>query len=187
MGAIISFDEYYSSIEALLSAAKTDKKLFEAIVNAPFHDKFHATNFDLGMIVMALVNKKTQTIDRIAHSNTTPALDAVNASLLPFKDIKIPLNIKDNATSRAIQAQIPQHTSDWRYLFTPIMSTEAARLNQAEAGMDCSYIFPFKARDGGVLIFSFYQISENIKKEHQDFMNKYTKLVNKILSTKQGK
>lgn len=182
MGASISFKEYYSRIDELLVNAKTDKELFEAIVNAPFHNKLHSTNFDLGMIVLTLVNKSTGFIDRITYSKTSPAMDAVNASPIPFKQIKIPLDASNNITVKAIQTNEPQKTSDWQFLFTPLMAVEAARFNQLEAGMDCSFVYPLKARQGGALIFSFYQDLSNIKKEHQQFMSDYTNLVSKRLS-----
>lgn len=168
---------YYDHLRTLLAKSTNDEQLFEAIANAPFHDKLQTTNLDLGMIVFVLVNKAEQTIDRISYSHTSPAHDAIKASPKTFQEIKLPLNNKVNVTCRAIQTDEPQMTSDWRYLFTPVISADAARLNQAEAGMGCSFIYPLiNARDGGALIFSFYQTLDMIGPEHHEFMKTYTKL-----------
>lgn len=178
MGKVSSCEEYFKQLGELLSGAPTLKNLYEIISNAPFYDKFHTTNFDLGMIVFVLANQKSQTIDRISYSHTSPAHDAIRVSPKTFQEIKLPLHHKANLTSQAISTGVPQKTSDWKYLFTPTISDEAARFNQAEAGMACSFIYPVKKGNvSGALIFSFYQQLEVIKEQHCKFMEQYQKLV----------
>lgn len=156
--------------------------LLQTIVNGPFYNKFHTTNLDLGIVVLTMVNSETDMIDRIAHSKTAPAQDALKATPVSFKDIHIPLYDKINLLSKAIATYKPQKTSDWNYIFTPAINAETARFSQAEAGMGCSFIYPFKARNGGALIFSFYQAVDMIGDQHQSFMENYTAIVNSALS-----
>ncbi len=178
MDADSSFQEYNEHIQTLLRQTTNDEEMFESIVNAPFYNKLHATSIDLGMIVFVLVNTANQTIDRISYSKTPPAIDAVKASPLEFNNIKIPIKNRENITAKAIRKGKPYKTSDWRYLLTPALSPDASRFNQAEAGIGCSFVYPLVgARNGGALIYSFYQSIDMIGEEHISFMEKYTKFV----------
>jgi hypothetical protein len=174
-------DFYLQRIKNLLGAAEGDEQLFEAIVNAPFHDKIRVTNLDLGIIVFLLVNKSEGTIDRVALSNTEQAAGAVKMSEKPFKEIIIPLGYEGNLIATAIQTGQIQKVADWKYLFAPALSPRAARFNQAGAGIEFSLVHPLKARDGGALIFSFYQVSTSVGDRHYAFVQKYSKLVDQFL------
>lgn len=182
MGKVSSCEEYFRQLSELLRNTTTQEEFYEMVSNAPFYDKFHTTNFDLGMIVFVLANQKSQTIDRISYSHTSPAHDAIRVSPKTFQEIKLPLHHKTNLTSKAIATGIPQKTSDWKFLFTPVISDEAARFNQAEAGMGCSFIYPVKNKlSSGALIFSFYQQLDMVKELHRKFMEHYQKLVSENL------
>lgn len=174
-------DPYFARMTKQLSAAKSDAALYKRIVNAPFTTKIDATMLDLGIVVFLLVNKKTGNIDRVALSDTNPAKGAVNISDKPFKEIKIPASYTQNIIAKAIATHKTQATSDWKYLFIPDLSPASARFNQAAAGIDCSYVYPLQARDGGALIFSFYQQMPDIGDRHKAFMTQYSKLVNSYL------
>jgi len=177
-------DVYYSLLKELLNSANGDRDLFETIVNAPFTDRRRSTLLGLGIVVLLLVNKSTRTIDRVALSDTDLAKGAVRMSVKPFHDIKIPLNYKGNFIAEAIRSERYQQTSDWQYLFAPALSPEEAHLNQAGAGIACSYIYPLiDARSGGALIFSYYLPLEKIEPEHHDFMRKYAQLVTRALQS----
>jgi hypothetical protein len=183
----VSLKEYYNTLEHLLSSMHSDRELFEMIVNGPFHNKLHTTHLDLGIVVLLLVDKEGRTIDRIALSDTEPARWAVKMTPMPFHDIKIPLDDETNILAKAIKTAKPQKTSDWKYLFTPALSPEAARFNQAGAGIACSYAYPLPgARDGGALIFSFYQPLDHIQIKHLDFMEKYSEKAAKALANGKG-
>lgn len=173
---------FLKRLSDILSAADNDAQLFELIVNAPFHDMIKATELDLGIVVFLQVNKQTRTIDRVALSNTEAATGAVRMSEKPFHEIKIPLGHPKNAIARAVATGAPQFVSDWKYLFIPAMDARAARFNQAGAGIEFSTVFPLKARGGGALIFSYFQVSHNIRHEHHEFMQTYAALVDKALS-----
>lgn len=173
-----SSKSFFTELKSLLSTPQNDKDLFETIVNAPFKNKLHTTTIDLGIIVLLLVNKKTKTIDRIALSKTEHAEWAIKMSPVPFHEIKIPVNNKQNTIAKAIKTGVPQKTTDWKYLFVPALAPEAARFNQAGAGIACSFVYPLiGVRDGGAMIFSYYQPLDHITKKHTSFMDKYALLV----------
>jgi len=175
---------YFAALESLFLDATDEHDLFETIVNAPFHNPIFSTSIDLGVVVLLLVNKKTKTIDRIALSNTPQAHGAVKMSEKPFSAIKIPVGYKGNIIAESIDTGTSHHTSDWQYLFMPALSMQAARFNQAGAGIECSYVYPLVgARDGGALIFSYYQPRANIKTRHRNFMQFYSQLVAHKIAT----
>lgn len=172
---------YHDKLLALLQSVKTRQELLTAIVNAPFHDLRETTHLDLGIIVLLLVDAKEGTIDRIALSQTPAAEGAVKMSEKPFADIKIPLNHPSNIIAQAITTDVPQATGDWKHLFTPALPPQAARFNQAGAGIECSYVYPLQAGDGGALIYSFFQPGQNLGLAHRTFMSAYAKMVTAAL------
>jgi hypothetical protein len=151
-------------------------------VNAPFHNPVLSTSFDLGIVVLLLADPATQTINRVALSDTDAAIGAVKMSEKPFHEIKIPLNHSHNIIAQAIATGKPHYTSDWQYLFVPAMSAQAARFNQAGAGIECSHVYPLiGVQSGGALIFSYYQPAANITLRHKEFMQAYTDLAAQAL------
>jgi hypothetical protein len=176
---------YYKQLQTILHDAPTKEHLLDAIVNAPFHELRKSMHLDLGIVVLLMVNSDDGTIDRIALSNTPAADGAVKMSEKPFADIKIPLNHKKNVIARAIASGEPQVTADWELLFVPALSAQAARFNQAGAGIESSQVYPLKdAGDGGALIFSFFQPARNIGPEHQIFMQSYSEMVAEALRSR---
>ncbi len=174
---------YYADLHAILDGAKDNQQLFDHIVNAPFHNKVATTFLGLGVIVLLLVNKKTRTIDRIALSNTEQAKGAVSMSVKPFKDITVPVGYEPNLIVQAIKSNKPQTTADWQHLFSPDLTPQEARFNQAGAGIGCSVIYPLSGEnDGGALIFSYFLAPEQITDDHHTFMQKYSSIVSAKLS-----
>lgn len=172
---------FFDSLQEQLNQAASERQLFEAIVNAPFRHPVQTTLLDLGIIVLLLVNRAKLTIDRIALSDTEHAEGAVKMSEKPFRSIKIPLGHTANIIAKAIATGRPTSTADWPDLFVPVLSPQAARFNQSGAGIECSFVFPFTARDSGALIFSYYQPRQNIGPLQQKFMHAYTDMVDKRL------
>lgn len=181
----VSFPEdqpYYKRLRAILQAAPTREHLLDAIVNAPFHELKRSVHLDLGIVVLLMVNPTDGTIDRIALSNTPAAAGAVRMSEKPFADIKIPLAHKRNVVAKAIRSGEPQVTARWELLFVPALSAQAARFNQAGAGIESSHVHPLlDAGEDGALIFSFFQPASNIGPEHQAFVAAYSRMVAEAL------
>ncbi|MBA3757697.1 hypothetical protein H0X09_02430 [Candidatus Saccharibacteria bacterium] len=178
-------EAYFKKLESLLKLPRADSQLFQAIVNAPFHNRPNTTLMGLGIVVLLLVDKQQNLIRRIALSETEPAKGAVDYSVKPFKEIVIPVDFKGNFIAEAIRSGRYQQTSDWQYLFAPDLSPEEARLNQSGAGVGCSFVYPLnQARDGGALIFSYFIMLDRINTKHRDFMYRYAKLVSAVLEKK---
>jgi hypothetical protein len=172
----------YSKLEQRLDDARGDKQLFDAIVNTPFQiNRPEVAFLFLGIIVLLLVDKKTGSIKRIALSQTELAKNTTDVSYKRFEDIVIPLDHTDNILAKAIQTGKPQDTTDWKSLFEPALTAEQARLNQASGGIAYSAVRPLKARDGGAMIFSYFQYLHGIGDAQREFMEKYSQLVDKRL------
>ena len=176
-----------NKLRRLLNApVQSDEDLFKVIVDTPFQFEVEAALLFLGIDVLLLVNKKTGMIDRVAISNTELAANTNNVSFVPFKDIKIPVGYTDNIISLAIQTGEPQETIDWEQLYAPALTTEQAHINQASGGIAYSAVYPLQTRDGGAMIFSFYQYANNIGAPQQNFMKTYARLVNERLKKSSG-
>jgi hypothetical protein len=173
---------YLRELEAQLMTVSSEQTLRKTIVNAPFYSKLTALKMGLGIVVLLYVNTQRRTIDRIALSNTDFAQHALDMSEKKFHQIRIPLNNQVNIITRAIKTNQPQFTTNWEYLFVPEMSGEAARFNQAAAGIECSYVYPLFAREGGALIYSYFLPQIHITENQQTFMKLYTEMVNRKLS-----
>lgn len=164
-----------------LETANNDESLFQSIVNAPFEQRVAAAFLFLGIVVFLQVNKTDGTIDRIALSDTELAKNTTDVSVVPFARIRVPLAQPENIIAQAIRTGKPQDTTDWKYLFEPALTPEQARINQASAGIAYSAVYPLKSRDGGALIFSYFQYEHGVTKDHHAFMMAYTKLVDERL------
>jgi hypothetical protein len=162
-------------------AVQGDNVLFPAIVNAPFQQPAEAAFLFLGIIVLLQVNEKTGMIDRVALSNTELAKNTTEVSYVDFHEIKIPLDNPENIISQAIHANEPRDTIDWKFLFTPALTAQQARINQASGGIAYSAVYPLAARSGGALIFSYFQYLDNIGASQAEFMQQYAALVDEAL------
>ncbi len=184
MKAFLLSTTYMHELHALLSKTKSDEQLFKTIVDAPFTTHSKGRPIGLTIVVLLLVNKNNNSIDRIALADTESARGAIEFSVKPFHEIAIPLNNKENAVAQAIKTEKHQVVTDWQYLFTPALSIEEARFNQAGAGIATSVVYPLiNARDGGALIFSYVLKSDDIAKQYHHFMDHYSKAVAKQLRT----
>jgi hypothetical protein len=178
----ISTEIQYKELDKALAKARGDRELFTAIVNSPFEQfKVQLSFLALGIIVLLLVNEDTGCIERIALSDTDLAKRTTEVSYVPFKKIKIPIGEPDNIIAKAIRTGQPQDTVDWKFLFKPAMTPAQARINQANAGIAYSAVYPLSARDGGALIFSYFQYRDLIGDVQRDFMTKYRGFVEKRL------
>ena len=184
MGRPVTTDDQldFTKLNDALTASQNDEERLDLIVNLPFKNKRFTTRLGLGLMVLVLVNTQEQTVDRIALSDTEPAHGAVAISPKPFRAINIPISQKDNLLVKAIETGEWQQTDDWKDTFTPVLAPEQARFNQAGAGIGCTIVYPFRARDGGALSFSYYKLLGEIGNEQHDFMRRYTDLVEELLS-----
>ncbi len=177
----IAFD--YEVLARLLEEANDTQELRQAIVNTPFYDKATAAFLFLGIVVLLIVNDKDGVIERVALSNTMHADGTKQMSVKRFEDIRIPLEDKDNIIAKAIRSGDPQATTDWAVLFTPELTPEQARMNQAGGGIGYSEVYPLSAGGTrGAMIFSYYQYPEGIVEAQKGFMRRYVAMVENRLS-----
>ena len=175
----------YDNLAAELESASSYKKLLQAIVDTPFHDKVNAALLGLGIVALLLVNKRTKTVDRITLSNTEQAEGAVRVSVKGFREIKIPIDYGANLTVQAIKEGVPKQTDDWRFLFAPSLTPEEARFNQAGGGIGCSFVYPLiGVRNGGALHFSYFLPLDQIGPKQRQFMKAYSSLAAEKLQKK---
>ena len=176
--------DYIRELRSVLKDAKTKKELYTSIVNAPFQNGIHAARIDLAIVVLLLVNEKKGIIERVALSETPAAERTVKISAKPFRDIGIPIGHHENIIAKAIHKGRAQKTVDWKYLFVPDMPAEAARLNQASAGIECSVVQPLCVDDLkiGALIFSFMQPLRFLNYRHLAFTRQYAHSVEQAMS-----
>lgn len=172
----------YAELQRTLEAVQGgDGELFHAIVNTPFEHPVETAFLFLGIIVLLIVNKETGNIDRVALSNTELAKNTTDVSYVPFSEIKIPADDPENIIAKAIRSGEPQDTTDWKFLFTPALTADQARLNQASGGIAYSAVYPLQCRNGGAMIFSYFQYMHNIGEAQRAFMKSYSELVAKRL------
>ncbi|HET9174028.1 MAG TPA: hypothetical protein VFN56_01965 [Candidatus Saccharimonadales bacterium] len=175
----LAFD--YTAMQDALSGAQTSDEINRAIVDTPFRlCRPQAALIFLGITVLLEVNTKSHTIDRIALSETELARNTTQVSYVPFEAIKIPVDDPDNIIAKALRSGMPQDTTDWRYLFTPALTAEQARINQASGGIAFSAVYPVDTNRA--IIFSYYQYQQHIGKAQRDFMDHYTALVRQKLA-----
>lgn len=137
----------------------------------------------LGFLSFVLVNRRTRTIDRIAISQTDMAKGALDITVRPFRDLKVPIGYKGNAVAEAIRSGRYQQTNDWDYLLKPSLKPEEARLNQAAAGIASSYVYPLtNSREAGAVIYQYFITLDKVENVHREFMFRYTKLVSQVLN-----
>lgn len=171
--------------ERALKSAQNQKDLYSAIVNAPYADRIFTTHLGLGIVVLLLKNDQTQTLDRIALSDTELATGAVRMSAKPFHEIKIPLDASQNILVQTVNHNKPMRTDDWQYLFTPVLTAQEARLNQYGAGVEFSFTYPLysaaKKDTVGAMIFSYFSLHEEDMTAQEAFMESTSTLAAKYL------
>src|SRR5690606_36603501 len=107
-----------------------------------------------------------------------PAQGAVTMSAKKFEEITIPIDDSENIIAKAIRSGSFKQTADWHYLFTPDLTAEQARFNQAGAGIASSVVYPLDKK--GALIFSYYMLPSKIGPDQHDVMQAYADIVTKL-------
>lgn len=171
----------YKVLEQMLADA-TPENLYSIVVNAPFNFPVQTAMIFLGIAVLLVVDSEAGTINRVALSETELAKNTTDVSMVPFEEIKIPLNDDENIIAKTITSGVPHDTTDWRYLFTPVLTPEDARLNQASGGIAYSAVYPLNTKQGGAMIFSYFQYAHDIGEKQHAFMKRYADLASARLN-----
>jgi len=131
------------------------------------------------IIVLTLVDEKTQKLRRISLSSTEEAKKAQEVSAVPFHDIEIPLSANDNLLIKVLTSKTPAYTHEWPEIFTPILTPEEALRNQSAAGIRTSMLYPviLKEKAIGVLIFSMVKDVSEVSEEEKELIAGFTDIV----------
>jgi hypothetical protein len=179
MDQLISDLNELPQIGAYLVSAKKRKEFDQRVVDALFLDRVLTTSIDLGIVVYLKTNRIARSIDRISLSKTVHAEGAVKVSAKPFHEIRIRMDDPQNIIAQSIRSGKHCLVEDWYYLFTPALTPDQARMNQAGASIESSLVMPL-SKKSGALIFSYYQPALNIGEVHISVAKQFVALVEKV-------
>ncbi len=172
----------YADLQRQLEAARSDKKLYQAIVNAPFEYMVEVAHLFLGFMSLVIVDRKAGVVKTAAVSDTEHYRTAVSGINFTPAQYKVSLNDHGNSIIQAISSGKPQGTTDWGTLSRPQTGPEPARLNQANSGIAYSIVYPLDSPSGGALMFCYYQYQADIGTLQHEFMVRYARLVSESLT-----
>jgi len=81
-------------------------------------------NLGYRVIVLALVDRKSQTLKRISFSRTKEGIEAIGSLSLPFEHIDIPLTEENNLCIQAMKQKQPLITHSVADVFYPALKEE---------------------------------------------------------------
>ena len=136
-------------------------------------------NLGYKVVVLALVDEKTKTLNRVALSQTEGATKTRQVSELPFNEIKIPLSAKGNLCIKALKENKIQITHYFPDILTPPISVENAIRSQENAGIKASMVYPLESRGNtiGVMIFSMDKVEKDVSPQEWSLLRYFTELV----------
>lgn len=131
------------------------------------------------IIVLALVNKSSGFLERIAISETAEAKEALKLSPVPFREIRIPLSETNNLSIRALQDKVSYQTRNWYDILRPVYNSDQAAIIQKGVGIKASMVFPliFRNESIGILIFSMNKDYDEVTEEENDLLRGFVDLV----------
>jgi signal transduction histidine kinase len=131
------------------------------------------------VVVLALIDKQSQTLRRVSFSDTPKAKQAIGSLSLPFKDIHIPLSASNNLCVKAIQTKTPQITHVVADVFYPALSEEEVSAIQRVVGIKTTMVYPILSQGEvlGVLIFSMTKSEQEVSPEEKDLIAGFTDVV----------
>ncbi len=130
------------------------------------------------IIVLALFDKKTNTLKRIAISQTDEGKKALATTPIPFSKIDIPLIAKDNLCVKVFETGISGITSFWPDILCPPFIKEDAIKIQEIVGIKTSLVYPVTGKNEitGIMIFSLVKNTEEISLEEKDLIESFTNI-----------
>ncbi len=134
------------------------------------------------IVVLCLVNKETQTLERISVSQTQRAKEAL-AQLqslgTPFRSITIPLTEKKNLLIQALEQDKQFVTQNWHDILSPVFNEEESKTIQSKLGIKNSLIFPIRSKNTpiGVIIFSMSKDTSLMEPDEMDLMGNFSDIV----------
>lgn len=125
--------------------------------------------------VLALVDEKAGTLKRVAISETSGGVAALQFLEVPFSQITIKLSEKDNYCIRALKENKMMYTTNLYDVLRPVISLENSNKVQAMMGTRTTLIFPIYTKENkpyGTFLVSMNKMYEDITEyEHQTIQN----------------
>lgn len=136
-------------------------------------------NLGYEIIVLLLVDKKHNVLKRIALSQTPAARKIVAATTIPFEDINIPLDTKNNILIQTINSGKNITTTYWPSMFSPILHPDEALKLQSLSGIKTSMVYPVISRNDviGAMIFSLNKTEKAVSKTERELIEGFTDIV----------
>ena len=118
-------------------------------------------------IVLTLLDKGKNQLRRIAISETAVAKKFLQASPIPFQEIIIPLDSKDNIAVKAVMEKNVKMTNRMSDILCPGLPKEWVNSYQEKLGTKTGIVFPILVREKtlGALIFSLNKDQSKITNE----------------------
>lgn len=125
--------------------------------------------------VLALIDEKKGTLDRVGLSATSGGFAAVKVLEIPFSSISIKLTEEKNYCIRAMKERKPFYTSNLYDVVRPALSPENSKIVQEKMNTKTTLIFPLFSKKGepiGTFLISMSKDYSNITEfEHQTIKN----------------
>ncbi len=136
-------------------------------------------NLGYRVIVLALVDRKSQTLKRISFSRTKEGIEAIGSLSLPFEHIDIPLTEENNLCIQAMKQKQPLITHSVADVFYPALKEEEILPIQNAVGIKTTMVYPVlsKGQPLGVLIFSIIKTEQEVSQEEKDLLAGFTDVV----------
>lgn len=163
----------YTIMISLVTLEETAQKLTDAIA------------FELGFKagVLSLVDESTQSLKRVAVSQTEAGKIGIKMLPVPYKSIGTPLNYDGNLLIKALREKKPQMTTNMYDLFIPNLSPELAARLQSVMGITTSMVYPVFSKDKaiGTMIFSISGNEKDISNIQKEGMKRILEVVGLVI------
>lgn len=127
--------------------------------------------------VVAIIDNKKGTIRRVAASKTKEAYEAIRALKVPFKQIEIPLDDKENLMAEAVRSHQILITEDTWDVMKPILSKEESSKIQTIMGTNTTFVCPIYASHDkpiGVFLASTRKLKSELSQYEYDMIQIFT-------------
>lgn len=125
--------------------------------------------------VLALVDEKEKVLKRVAISETSGGVAALQFLEVPFSQISIKLNEKDNFCIKALKENKMVYTTELYDVLRPVISLENSNKVQEMMGTQTTLVFPIYSKDNkpyGTFMVSMNKSYEKISEyEHETIRN----------------
>lgn len=127
------------------------------------------------VVVLTLLDEEKNELRRIAISETESAKRFLEASPVPFHEIVIPLDAKENLLVKTIKERKKFVTSRVADVLSPALSRQWVHEFQMKLGIKTSLVYPLVAKEKilGALIFSLTKEEEKISEEEWSILDSF--------------